>query len=110
MLMGIEHRWFELGIRLDVPISKLKVIEASYHDPTRCLVGLLESWLINDLAASWKKIAGVLQEMSERRLAHHICGKYVQGITASHEKLLFSWSTKSIPLSPDHMSPSQLCV
>jgi len=96
-LMGIEHRWFELGIHLEVPFSMLKSIEADcFHDSHRCLLELLEYWLNNDPAASWTKLVGVLRGMSENLLAHRIYTAYMQG-TASHERLIFSCSTKSTP-------------
>jgi len=97
VLMGIESRWFELGIQLEVPLPMLRSIEVNYRDSHRCLLELLECWLSNDRAASWTKLVGVLQEMSENLLAHRIYRVYVQGITASHERLIFSWSTKSTP-------------
>ena len=56
-----------------MPQHKLQSIqESNSRDPERCKHDVLDTWLRNDLKASWKDVTNALCEMGERKLAERI--------------------------------------
>ena len=76
----VEHNWFELGVALHVPLSKLKRIDDKYHDsPVRALIKVYHYWLAdkNGLMPTWKKLVNALQEIDEYSLAASVSNMIV---------------------------------
>lgn len=68
----IEHKWFELGIALGVPINKLERIYGKHNDsPVKALIRVYRHWLAdkNDLQPTWKKLVTALQNIDEYSLS-----------------------------------------
>ena len=60
--------WHTLGIRLGVPVNKLKIIEQSYPmNSERCKHEMLFTWLQMTPFAGWRDVAKALHEME----CHH---------------------------------------
>ena len=71
----VEHKWFELGIALGVPINKLESIYDKHSDsPVKALVRVYHYWLDDKkgLMPTWKKLVDALQEIDEYSLSAKI--------------------------------------
>ena len=67
-----EHKWFELGVSLGVPIEKLERIHDKHSDsPIKALIRVYRYWLSdkNGLMPSWKKLVIALQKIDEYGLS-----------------------------------------
>ena len=73
-IIHMATSYFEIGLELDVPSAKLKLIK---NDPTlpdlkeKCRK-MLEVWLESDTSATWKKLCDALQEVKMGVLAEQI--------------------------------------
>ena len=78
----VEHKWFELGIALNVPIDKLeRVYDKHYDSPVKALIRVYRYWLAdkNGLLPTWKKLVIALQNIDEYSLSTSIA-KYMVSI------------------------------
>lgn len=81
----IEHKWFELGIALSVPIEKLeKIYDKHYDSPVKALIRVYRYWLAdkNGLMPSWKKLVVALQKIDEYSLSASV-GKLVVSLCST---------------------------
>lgn len=73
--MGIQSKWFELGIALCIPIKKLEKLYDKYNDsPVKALIRVYRFWLAdkNNLKPTWEKLTAALQDIKEYILAIRI--------------------------------------
>ena len=79
----VEHRWKELGVRLDVQLS------------VHGMADVVDEYVRHYPTSSWKKVATALQQMELDKLADEVTTKYVRGTDGNHvtcllQKLNFS--------------------
>ena len=79
--------WFNLGIYLHIPYSKLKIIEAEHnHNPLRCRTEMFQAWLDN-FQPSWSAVIEALTLIGMSQLARRLASKKVSGFPPSHVPL-----------------------
>ena len=80
LLIGISHKWYDVGVQLNLESGVLKRIQRQYSNPADCLREMLEEWLkrVNPYP-SWRALVQALttHAVSERRLAEEINNKFV---------------------------------
>ena len=69
-------QWDVLGTYLGLDESEIEVIECDHHDTARRRLVMLSKWLEKDVDASWEKLIGSLESMSQIRLANQLKEKY----------------------------------
>ena len=77
-LDGIVVRWYELGVRLDVPISKLNEIRCNNSsDVYQCKLLMLQEWQRRPtLKPSWHTLVDALCKMEENVFAARIAQQF----------------------------------
>ena len=77
-LHSVCHKWYNIGVQLEVPTFQLKNIEKKSSDSMDQLHDTLEYWMSNDSSASWKHLVDALKAPSvgENRLAGEIEKKH----------------------------------
>ena len=71
----VEHKWFDLGMALNVPIEKLEKIYDKYNDcPIKALVRVYRYWLAdkNGLLPTRNKLVNALQKIDEYILSTNV--------------------------------------
>lgn len=71
----VEHKWFELGLALGIPIAKLeKITDNHYESPVKALIRVYRYWLAekNGLMPTWKSLVNALQKIDEYILSTSI--------------------------------------
>ena len=85
----VSHKWFSLGVQLQIPFATLKRIESdNHHQTTNCLLEMLTVWLqrINP-SPTWSALIEALESspVDERLVAQQLrdkyCTKRVGGVT-----------------------------
>ena len=73
-LKDIVERWYELGVQLDVPISKLNEIRCNNSsDIYQCKLLMLQEWQRRPpLKPSWCTLVDALHKMEENVIASKI--------------------------------------
>ena len=73
-LKDIVERWYELGVQLDVPISKLNEIRCNNSsDVYQCKLLMLQEWQRQPtLKPSWCTLVDALRKMEENVIANKI--------------------------------------
>ena len=89
-------RWFDLGLYLELPESKLKIVATQYgsEDGKR---EMLSTWLKFDPKASWEKLACALTAIGENVVAANVRSQYARAVSQS--------KTSSSPTEDD-----QICM
>ena len=65
--------WFMLGTRLGVQSHLLHTIqESNPHNPQRCKLDMLDTWLRNTSNPSWNDVMNALCQMEEKKVAKKI--------------------------------------
>ena len=78
-LIDISHKWFDLGLRLELEEGKLEAIELANHNkPQNCLRAVLSMWLKQDSRHTWQFLCAALRSktVGENKLANTIEAKY----------------------------------
>ena len=77
-LSDVVSEWFQLGVYLKVPPSKLEAIHCNNRDDViRCKTVMLQEWLKDpSLKPSWCSLVDALQELGSNRIFHDITQKY----------------------------------
>ena len=77
-LHSVCHKWYNIGVQLEVPTFQLKIIEKKTNDSMDQLRDTLDCWMSNDLSPSWKHLVDALKAPSvgENRIAREIEEKY----------------------------------
>ena len=73
-LEDIVLRWYQLGVQLDVPISKLNEIRCNNSsDVYQCKLSMLQEWQRQPtLKPSWCTLVDALRNMKENTVAESI--------------------------------------
>ena len=77
-LKDIVVRWYELGVQLDVPISKLNEIRCNNSSDVRqCKLVMLQEWQRRPtLKPSWCTLVDALRKMEENVIADKIAQQF----------------------------------
>jgi len=79
-LHSVCYKWSKIGLQLDVPIARLKIIQADTTGAEKRLCDTLEYWMNNasDPLPSWKVLVNALKApaVDESRLARKLEDKY----------------------------------
>ena len=75
-LHPVSHKWFSIGLQLDVPTFQLKIIKKDVTGAVEQLQDMLEYWMNNasDPFPSWKVLVDALKApiVGESRLAKEL--------------------------------------
>ena len=77
--MGEVTEWYQMGLELGVPLTKLKEIKNDYPQNQHRKVEVLEWWCRNTAEVSWIKVAKAVEEMGYIVLAERLRRKTFQG-------------------------------
>ena len=77
----MSHKWFNIGLELDVAEYRLKIIETDGHGVEKQMRTMLDYWLSNAYTVpsiSWKALVDALRAttVGESRLAKELEEKY----------------------------------
>ena len=76
----MSHKWFSIGLELDVAESRLKIIETDGHGVEERMRTMLDHWLNNPTVQipSWKAFVDALKAptVGEKRLAKELEERY----------------------------------
>ena len=77
-LEGVEMNWYQLGIELGLPISKLEEIEYNNSsDVLRCKLLMLKEWQKQlTLRPSWCTLVDALHNIKENTVADRISQQF----------------------------------
>ena len=84
VVKGVEHCWWDLGDRLDVPDSKSEELRRLYRHDHHRMEAVLDYYVKYYPAPSWKKFTGVLQGEGLHKQANEVTTKYVKGMDVNH--------------------------
>jgi len=82
-LMDLYHkvadRWKVIGILVEIPRGTREAIAEKYsHDPHKCLLEMLETWLERiHPPASWATIIEAVEYLGENQLGRELRDKYI---------------------------------
>ena len=80
-LVGISHKWHDLGLRLELKEGTLKAIESNCPKNSQdCLREMLSTWLNDEPRALWRTLCAALRSKTvcEEKLAGDLVAKYVK--------------------------------
>ena len=80
-LVKISHKWYELGVRLELEEGTLKTIKSNHpENAQRCLSEVLSTWLKAEPRATWHTLCAALRSetVDEKELASSLVAKYVK--------------------------------
>ena len=80
-LVGISHKWQDVGIQLKLEEGILKAIESDHPKNSRdCLREMLSAWLKIDLRPTWHTLCAALRSetVGEEKVASNLVAKYVK--------------------------------
>ena len=68
-LCAVRDKWFELGVQLNLLPSDLNAIQIQFNnDPSRCLLGMLSSWLeVTSPPPTWQNVVDALRSPAVSR-------------------------------------------
>ena len=73
----VADKWKILGVLLDIPKGTLASIEASFLDPRKCLLEMLETWLKQvHPPPTWAAIIDSVNFLGEKQLGNELRRKY----------------------------------
>ena len=79
-LHSVSHKWFNIGLQLDVPRFQLNIIKTDETGAMERLQSMLDYWMNNasDTLLSWQVLADALKTrtVSESRLARELEERY----------------------------------
>ena len=73
-LHSVSHKWFDIGLQLEVPSSQLKIIKTDTTGVAERLQAMVDYWLNNATVPSWKVLVDALKApaVGESRLAKEL--------------------------------------
>ena len=80
-LHQVSHKWYPLGVQLQIPVGTLKRIESDHRQTTRCLLEMLTEWLnCTNPPPTWNALIKALESspVDERHLAQQLRDQYCQ--------------------------------
>ena len=60
-LTSVQHKWYDIGLGLNVAKDKLDSIRGQYRDYGDCLREMLAQWLKSPPSRNWKDLFAVLK-------------------------------------------------
>ena len=78
-LCPVSHKWYSLGVQLEISVGTLKCIELENRQITKCLLEILTVWLQHtNPSPTWNVLIEVLESspVDERLLAQQLRDKY----------------------------------
>ena len=81
-LIGVSHKWYDIGLQLNLPVGTLQKIREQYSDPKTCLREMLSSWLVTIKPyPTWRTLVQVLKRraVEEHSLADELKAKHCKG-------------------------------
>jgi len=81
-LIGVSHKWYDIGLQLNLPVGTLDRIREQYSDPQTRLREILKSWLVSvDPYPTWRALVKVLKRraVEEHSLADELKAKHCKG-------------------------------
>ena len=84
VVKGVEDRWWNLGKRHGMPLSKRKDVERLYHSDHQRMEAVLDYYIKYHPAPSWKHFAQALQRIELYKQADEVTTKYVKGMDVNH--------------------------
>ena len=76
-LQDCTHKWFDLGLLLDVPMTQLQII-SNPQPYSRRLINTLHHWMDKSQDACWESLIEALEQISHRRLAKELTKEYLR--------------------------------
>ena len=96
-LHSVSHKWFCIGLQLDVPVYHLNSIEANQHNTQQQMCSMLEYWMNNatDPLPSWRVLVDALKAaaVSENRLSQDLEERYC---SPEDQNSLGGWEPKKL--------------
>ena len=80
-LVKISHKWYDLGVRLELEEGTLKTIKSNHPENARHrLSEMLSTWLKAEPRATWHTLCAALRSetVDEKELASNLVAKYVK--------------------------------
>ena len=84
VVKGVEHRWYDLGRKLGVPLSKRREIRSLYHCVQQWMQALADHYTTHHPTRSWKAVTTALQKVRLHKQADEVTTKYVKGMDVNH--------------------------
>ena len=78
----MSHKWYNIGLQLNLPVGTLDKIREQYSDPQTCLREMLKTWLVTvNPYPTWRTLVKVLkkQAVEEHSLADELKAKHCKG-------------------------------
>ena len=78
-LLDVSHKWFDIGLELELVVGVLDRLRYQYPDPSTCLREMLFEWLKKvEPPPTWEGVACALESrvVGEARLAEQLRMKY----------------------------------
>ena len=75
----VEHRWGDLGYRLNASLSKMLEIESLYLSDHRRMETVVDYYIRHYPTPSWKDVAIALLNMKLRKQSKYVMTQYVKG-------------------------------
>ena len=75
---GVAIYWSDLGLELDLQVSKLRTIKIDHHGVSeKCCTAMFKHWLDVDKTASWDKLIAALISIE-----HNVLAEKIQAMTS----------------------------
>ena len=84
VVKGVEDHWFDLGLWLDVPLSKRNEIYSLYHSEQHRMQALADHYTTHHPTLSWNNVARALQGVGLHKQADEVTTIYVKGMDVNH--------------------------
>jgi len=84
VVKGVEHHWYDLGLRLDVSHSKILEIMILYHSDHHRMQAVADYYTTHHPTPSWNNVATALQRVGLHKQADEVTTKYVKGMDVNH--------------------------
>ena len=84
-LLDVSHKWFDIGLKLQLSVGTLECIRDQYPSPSTSLREMLLDWLKKvDPPPTWEGLACALESrtVGEPRLAEQLRTKYCKPVQA----------------------------
>ena len=78
-IFSVHHKWYNIGLELDIPFTTLDGINANFQMTDKCLTEMLKQWLSRTSPPpSWSGLVEALssEPVGEKRLAEQIHTQY----------------------------------
>ena len=97
-LLDVSHKWFDIGLMLNLSVGTLACVREQYSGPSTALREMLFHWLKKvDPPPTWQGLAGALESrtVGEPRLAEQLKTKYCKTEVAAGQLLYITKTMRS---------------